>query len=80
MSLTSTVFMLPVFLVFAGVVLLCTIWKSSKVVEIDPEDVEKLFGVRLKQCWDGVERRSRTDRRSGNDRRSGLDRRKFMHT
>jgi hypothetical protein len=78
MLLINLMFIVPLLCALAALALLYTLWRSSKVVEIDPHHIEKLFGVPLlKQSWDGVERRSGIDRRGGGDRRRGAERRKF---
>jgi hypothetical protein len=62
----------------AGSVVIYFLWKRSRVVKIDYEDIERLIQHRIGGEWDGIERRSGRERRSGNERRIGLDRRKSM--
>jgi len=75
MLLINLMFILPLLCALAGLALFYTLWRSSKVVELDPQHVEKLFGARFMLSWDGAERRSGIDRRSGGDRRRGGERR-----
>lgn len=77
MLLINFMFILPLLFALAGLALLYTLWRTSKVVDLDPQHVEKLFGIRLEQSWDGVERRSGIDRRNGIDRRKSGERRSF---
>jgi hypothetical protein len=77
MLLINLMFVLPLLFAVTGLALLYTLWRSSKVVELDPQHVDKLFGVPLlKRSWDGVERRSGVDRRTGSDRRGEGERRR----
>jgi hypothetical protein len=76
MLLINLLFVLPLLFAVTGLALLYTLWRSSKIVELDPQHVDKLFGLSLlKQNWNGVERRSGVDRRSGGDRRREGERR-----
>jgi len=65
----------PVLITLTGIALFFALWKGSKVVQLDPQDVEKLFDLRPDQRWNGIERRNGVERRSGKDRRGGTDRR-----
>ena len=76
MLLINLMFILPLLCFLAGLALFYTLWRSSRVVELDPQHAEKLLGVRLMQSWDGAERRSGIDRRRGSDRRRGGERRR----
>jgi len=76
MLLINVMFILPLLLTLAGLAVLYTLWRTSKVVELDPQHVEKLFGIRVEQAWDGIERRSGIDRRNGTDRRRSGERRR----
>jgi hypothetical protein len=76
MLLINLMFVAPLLCGLAGLALFYSLWRSSKVVELDPQHVEKLFGPPLpRQSWDGMERRSGIDRRSGSDRRREGERR-----
>jgi hypothetical protein len=56
MLLINLMFVVPLLCGLAGLALFYSLWRSSKVVELDPQHVEKLFGPPLlRQSWDGVE-------------------------
>ncbi len=65
----------PVLITLTGIALFFALWKGSKVVQLDPQDVERLFDPHADKRWNGAERRTGVDRRSGKDRRGGTDRR-----
>jgi hypothetical protein len=65
----------PAVLVLASVAIMFAVWKRSKVIQLDPQEIERLFDLRADTRWNGIERRRGIDRRSGKDRRSGTDRR-----
>ncbi len=74
----TLLFSLGLLVAIAGSVLIYILWKRSKVVKIDYEDIEKLIRDRMDEEWNGTERRRGRERRSGNERRTGFDRRKSM--
>jgi hypothetical protein len=74
----NLLFSLGLLVAIAGSVLIYILWKRSKVVKIDYEDIEKLIRDRMDEECNGTERRSGRERRSGNERRTGFDRRKSM--
>jgi hypothetical protein len=74
-NLATVALITPLLLTLVGIALLVTLWKGSKVVQLDPQDVERLFNLHVDKRWNGIERRNGVDRRSGKDRRSGTDRR-----
>jgi len=65
-----------ILLTLTGVALVFGLWKGSRVVQLDPQDIERLFDLHVDKRWNGIERRNGVDRRSGQDRRSGFDRRR----
>lgn len=71
----SIVLVAPVLLTLTGVAVVFAFWKGSRVIELDPQDLERLFDLHVDTRWNGIERRNGVDRRSGRDRRSGTDRR-----
>jgi hypothetical protein len=74
-DLATVALITPVLFTLTGIGLLVTLWKGSKVVQLDHQDVERLFDLHVDKRWNGIERRNGVDRRSGIDRRSGTDRR-----
>ena len=75
LDLPTMAILMPTVLILATVTTFFALWKRSKVVPLDPQEIERLFDLRPDKGWDGIERRSGIDRRSGKDRRSGTDRR-----
>jgi hypothetical protein len=75
-DLPTVALLTPVLLALIGVALVFGVWKGSKVVPLDHQDVERLFDLHVDKGWNGIERREGVDRRSGKDRRSGFDRRR----
>ena len=76
-DLATVALLTTVLLTLTGAALVFALWKGSKVVQLDPQDVERLFNLHLDNRWNGIERRNGVDRRSGKDRRNGTDRRQF---
>lgn len=75
LDLATMAILMPAILVLASVTTFFALWKRSKVIQLNPQEVERLFDLRVDRGWNGIERRSGIDRRSGEDRRSGTDRR-----
>ena len=75
LDLPTMAILMPAVLILASVTTFFALWKRSKVVPLDPQEIERLFDLRGDTGWNGIERRNGLDRRSGNDRRSGTDRR-----
>jgi hypothetical protein len=65
----------PALIALSGIALFFALWKGSRVVQLDPQDVERLFDPHADRRWNGVDRRNGGERRTGKDRRSGTDRR-----
>ena len=76
LDLPTVALLTPVVLALIGAGLVFALWKRSKVVQLDHQDVERLFDLHVDRGWNGIERRKGVDRRSGKDRRSGFDRRR----
>jgi len=74
-DLATVALITPVLIALSGVALFFALWKGSKVVQLDPQDLERLFALPAERRWNGVDRRNGGERRSGKDRRSGIDRR-----
>lgn len=75
LDLATMAVLTPAVLILASVATMFALWKRSKVIQLDPQEIEKLFDLRADMRWNGIERRSGIDRRSGKDRRGGTDRR-----
>jgi|MudIll2142460700_1097286.scaffolds.fasta_scaffold334177_2 flagellar basal body-associated protein FliL len=77
MSLVSVILVLLILLALAGVAVVLVLWSSSKVVDVNPQEIERLFEGEVGADWNGTERRRGIERRTGSDRRSGSDRRRL---
>ena len=77
LDLATMAILVPAALVLSTVTTFLALWKRSKVIQLSPEEVERLFDLRVDRGWNGIERRSGIERRGGKDRRSGTDRRQF---
>jgi uncharacterized membrane-anchored protein len=75
LDLATMAVVTPAVLILASVATMFALWKRSKVIQLDPQEIERLFDLRVDTRWNGIERRSGIDRRSGKDRRGGTDRR-----
>ena len=75
LDLATMAILTPAVLILASVATIFALWKRSKVIPLDPQELEKLFALRADTRWNGIERRSGIDRRCGKDRRGGTDRR-----
>ena len=74
-DLATVALLTPVLLTLTGVALVFALWRGSKVVQLDSQEVERLFNLHVDKRRNGIERRNGVDRRTGEDRRSGTDRR-----
>ena len=72
-SIENAIVFIPIIVVLMILLVLCAIWKGSKVVDIDHTAMFKTFKTRQEE----YDRRSGIDRRSGKDRRRGRERRIF---
>jgi hypothetical protein len=75
LDLATMAILAPAVLILTSVATMFALWKQSKVIPLDPQEIERLFDLRVDPRWNGIERRGGIDRRSGKDRRSGTDRR-----
>jgi len=75
LDLATMAILAPAVLIFASVATIFALWKRSRVIQLDPQEIAKLFDLRADTRWNGIERRSGIDRRCGKDRRAGTDRR-----
>jgi uncharacterized membrane-anchored protein len=75
LDLATMAVLTPAVLILASVATMFALWKRSKVIQLDPQEIERIFDLRADTRWNGIERRSGIDRRSGKDRRGGTDRR-----
>ena len=75
LDLPTMAILMPAVLILATVTTFFVLWKRSRVIPLEPQEIERLFDLRADTGWNGIERRSGLDRRSGKDRRSGTDRR-----
>jgi hypothetical protein len=75
LDLPTMAILVPTVLILASVTTFFALWRRSKVISLDPLEIERLFDLGACRGWNGIERRSGIDRRSGRDRRGGTDRR-----
>jgi hypothetical protein len=76
LDLAAMAILTPAVLVLASAATMFALWKRSKVIQLDSQEIAKLFDLRADMTWNGIERRSGIDRRSGKDRRGRTDRRR----
>jgi hypothetical protein len=72
-SIENAIVFIPLIVVLLIFLVLCAIWKRSKVVDVDHTAMFKPFNKRQGE----YDRRRGIERRSGKDRRKGRERRIF---